>query len=128
MVQPHEAFPGHEFAHDVPLRAGLFVERFETESSEPYFEEKTPDWMVSQLIGNFFSELPRRSRAVVASLGATSLAPVDQFFIKKHEILTQALADKPAFWLRIPKKLPPDQASDIIIEKIKEVLSHANVT
>lgn len=123
MVMPRDAFPGHEFEHDVPLKAGLFVERFETESSEPYFEEKDCEWMVSQLVGNFFAEMPRQSRTVLATLGASGLVPIDKFFQKKSRILGAAFAGKPVFWLRIPKKLPPDEASDIIVEKIQEVLS-----
>jgi hypothetical protein len=128
MVMPRDAFPGHQFAHDVPLKAGLFVERFETESRQPFFEEKTTEWMVSQLIGNFFSELSLWSRTVLTGLGAAGLVPLDKFFIRKSQILTQGFANKPVYWLRIPKHLTPDEASDIIVEKIQYILAQSNVT
>lgn len=74
--------------------------------------------MVSKLIGNFHSELPKQARLVITTLGASGLAPIEEGFCEKAENMRQGLGDKPAFYLRVPKSLAPDQASDIIVSKI----------
>jgi len=127
MVQPEQAFPDAKISKVAPLAASLFVERIETLSTEPQFIQKDARWLTTKLIGNYFSELPRYSRLVMTTLGAAGLVPVEQSFREKEAILLEALAGKPAFYLRIPKSLNPDQASDIIVEKIKEVVTAAGI-
>lgn len=127
MVQPEKAFPDARISRGAPLAASLFVERFESESSQSQFFEKDAQWMTTKLIGNFFSELPKFSRLVMTTLGASGLVPIEQSFREKEEILLKALQGKPAFYLRIPKSLSPDRASDIIIEKIDEVVHAAGL-
>jgi hypothetical protein len=77
------------------------------------------------MIGNFNSELPRQSRVVMTALGAAGLVPLEQTFEEKAAVLDQALGDKPLFLLRVPKAMTPDQASDVIVEKIEQVLAIA---
>ena len=127
MVTPQRAFPTAHFSTTAPLAAALFVERFATDSSQPVFEEKSKEWMVSRLISNFYAELPRQSRTVMTALGASGIVPIEQAFAEKTAILARALDGKPSFLLRVPKSWNPDQASDIIVEKIEKVLSVAGV-
>lgn len=122
MVTPRNAFPEASFSNGAPLAASLFVERFETSSTTAEFSEQTSDWMVSRVIGNFFSELPRQSRLAVTALGASGLVPIDKSFAEKAAVVSAGLENKPAFYLRIPKSLPPDQASDILVEHVQKVL------
>jgi hypothetical protein len=63
----------------------------------------------------------------MTSLGAAGLVPIEQTFADKAAVLNQALEGKPNFYLRVPKHLTPDQASDIIVEKIEQVLVTAGV-
>lgn len=127
MVQPDRAFPDAIISSGAPLAASLFVERYQTDSLAPQFLKKDARWMTTKIIGNFYSELPRNSRLVMTTLGAAGLVPIEQSFREKEEILLKALADKPAFYLRVPKSLPPDQASDIIVEKMDEVVRFAGI-
>jgi hypothetical protein len=127
MVSPQHAFPEARFSTAAPLAAALFVERYVTDSDQPVFAEQSKKWMIARLIGNFNSELPRQSRVVMTALGAAGLVPVEQTFEEKAAVLDQALGDKPLFLLRVPKALTPDQASDVIVEKIEQVLAIAGV-
>lgn len=127
MVTPERAFPEGRFSTRAPLAAALFVERYETGSSAPIFKEKDTEWMVSKLIGNFNSELPKQSRVVMTALGASGLEPIEQFFCEKAAVLREALCDKPAFLLRVPQAMSPDQASDVIVEHVEKIISIAGI-
>jgi hypothetical protein len=127
MVTPQRAFPAARFSTSAHLAAVIFVERYLTDSSQPVFEEKSKPWMISRLVGNFYAELPRPSRVIMAAMGAAGLAPVEQAFAEKAAVLDQALEGKPLFLLRVPKSFTPDQASDCIVEKIEKVLAVAGV-
>lgn len=127
MVTPQMAFPEARFSNGAPVAAVLFVERFENATPEPYFVEKDTRWMTSQVIGNFFSELPRQSRVVMAALGASALSPIDQAMIEKSAIISKAFEGKRCFYLRVPLMCTPDQASDIIVAHIQKVMEMAGV-
>ncbi len=127
MVTPQRAFPAAKFSTAAPLAAAIFVERYVTDSNQPVFEEQSKKWMIARMIGNFNSELPRQSRQVITAMGAAGLAPIEQTYGEKAAVLDQALEDKPLFLLRVPKAMTPDQASDIIVEKIEHVLAAAGV-
>lgn len=127
MVTPQRAFPEARFSAKAPVAAVLFVERFDSPTPDPYFVEKDIRWMTSQLVGNFFSELPRQSRVVMAALGASALSPIDQVFIEKSAILNKALNGKRCFYLRVPLMCTPDQASDIIVAHIQKVMEMAGI-
>lgn len=127
MVQPEQAFPDSVISRGAPLAASLFVERFEGDSPEPQFFEKDARWMTTKLIGNFFSELPKPSRLVMTTLGASGLISLEQSFREKEEILLHALCGKPAFYLRVPRSFDPDKASDAIVDRIKFVVRAAGI-
>lgn len=127
MVSPQMAFPDGSFSTRAPLTAALFVERYHTDSALPEFEQKDTAWMVSKLIGNFNSELPKQSRVVMTALGAASLAPIDRFFIEKAAVLNAALSGKPAYLLRLPQAMSPDQASDRIVEHIEKIIAMTGI-
>ncbi len=127
MVTPRRAFPQASFLQAAPLAAAVFVERCDSSASTVVLEEKDRKWMVSRLIGNFNSELPRQSRAAMAALGAAGLVPIEVAFAEKAAVLDGALEGKPAFLLRIPQWIPPDQASDLMVQYIKKVLALAGV-
>lgn len=127
MVKPSEAFPGASFTKAAPLAAALFVERFETDSTEPVFEKQTKDWMIARLIGNFHSEMTKQSRAVITTLGASGLVPTEKLFAEKRAVLDQALQDKPCYLLRVPQAFSPDQASDMIVDHIKRLVQIAGM-
>jgi hypothetical protein len=128
MIQPEEAFPDAPISTGAPLAASLFVERFEGDSTEPQFFEKDAQWMTTKLIGNFFSELPKTSRLMITTLGASGLVSIEQSFREKEAILLQALDGKPAFYLRVPRSFDPDRASDAIVEKIQHVITAAGIS
>ena len=127
MVMPSQAFPDSSFSSAAPLAAALFVERFQSDSSEPVFEKHTKEWMIARLIGNFNSEMPKQSRVVMTTLGASGLVPIEKAFIEKTAILDKALQDKPCYLLRVPQALSPDQASDIIVDHIKKLINIAGI-
>ncbi len=127
MVTPRRAFPEASFCQRAPLAAAVFIERFESSTSEVVLEEKSRKWMVSQLIGNFFAEMPRQSRAVMAAMGAAGLLPIEDAFAQKAAILDRALQGKPAYLLRVPQAIPPDEASDLMVGYISKVLAFAGI-
>jgi hypothetical protein len=127
MVMPQQAFPGANIASRAPLAAALFVERFVTESSEPVFEKQSKEWMITRLIGNFHSEMTKYSRVVMTTLGASGLVPIENSFIEKRAVLEKGLQDKPCYLLRIPQALPPDRASDIIVDHIQKLIHVAGI-
>lgn len=127
MVKPSEAFPGATFTQSAPLAAALFVERFETDASDPIFERKSKDWMVARLIGNFNSEMTKQSRLVMTTLGASGLVPIEKSFEEKRAVIDQALQDRPCYLLRVPQAFSPDRASDIIVDHIKMLIHLAGI-
>ncbi len=116
-----------KFLHPRPLAAALFVERFVTDSSEPVFEEQSKEWMIARLIGNFHSEMTKFSRVVMTTLGASGLVPIEKAFIEKRAVLEKGLQDKPCYLLRVPQALPPDAASDIIVNAIQKLIHIARI-
>ncbi len=127
MVMPHQVFPDSSFSSAAPLAAALFVERFQSDSSDPVFEKHTKEWMIARLIGNFNSEMPKQSRVVMTTLGASGLVPIEKAFVEKAAILDTALQNKPCYLLRVPQALSPDQASDIIVSHIKKLINIAGI-
>lgn len=124
-VSPQVALPNAAMSTAAPLAAAVFVERYD--GSGASLEQKTSGWMVSRLIGNFHAELPRHSRDVITALAATGLMPAERFFAEKAAVLTRALNDKPAFLLRVPAAFSADQASDVIVERLLDVLFSSEI-
>jgi hypothetical protein len=127
MVTPQTAFPAAKFSTKAPVAAAMFIERYDSRSGKAIFEEKDTNWMVSQMVGNFNAEVPRQSRVVMTALGAAGLVPIEQAYEEKRAILQKSLRDKPAYLLRVPKVFPPDQASDLIVKHIQEVIGCAGI-
>jgi hypothetical protein len=106
---------------EAPLALAVFVERFD--GAEPVLHEKSKEWMISRLIGNFHSEVTRHSKLVIAAMAAAGMEPLEVTFGQKADILNQALEDKPTYLYQVPKAYPPDQASDVIVGTLQELMS-----
>ena len=125
MVTPQVALPNASISTSAPLAAAVFVERYD--GSEASLEQQDVGWMVSRLVGNFHAELARHSRDIITALAATGLMPAEQFFAEKAAVLARALDGKPAFLLRVPAAFSADQASDVIVERLLDVLAHSKI-
>ncbi len=123
MVRPAKAFS--RISPSAPLGAIIFMERFA--GNELVLEERGAEWMASRLIGNFYAELSGPSRQVFTALGATALVPLHEPFAQKHALLTRALEAKPVFLLRIPRSMPPNEASGQVARQIMRAVALAGV-
>jgi hypothetical protein len=121
MVTPDKAFPHASVSTEAPLALSVFVERYD--GSAPLLHEKSKEWMISRLIGNFHSELTRHSKLVIAALAAAGLEPLEVTFGQKADVLNQALDNKPTYLYQVPKSYPPDQASDVIVETLQALMA-----
>ncbi|MFN8173591.1 MAG: hypothetical protein U0T02_00830 [Solirubrobacteraceae bacterium] len=119
MVRPRDAFPDGSFVGRAPLAAVVFVER--VSASRTVLSERSRDWMASRLVGNFHAELSRHSRELITALGATGLVPIDRAFADKRAVVESGLGEAPTYLLQVPKTLPPDDASDVIVDRLIEI-------
>lgn len=120
MVTPKEAFPGREVTTSAPLAAAIYVERFEGTRSR--IVERTSDWMVDRMMGNFHIEMAGFSQHVVTGLAATSVVPWREHFSSKGLVLNKALDGRPCHLLQVPSAYSADQASDDIVRFLEELL------
>jgi hypothetical protein len=125
MVSPQVALPNATISTAAPLAAAVFVERYDGAGAS--LEEKDTSWMVSRLVGNFQNELPRHSRELITALAATGMVPAERFFAEKGAVLARSLNGKPAFLLRVPAAFSADRASDVIVERLLEVLARCEI-
>jgi hypothetical protein len=125
MVSPQVALPNATISTAAPLAAAVFVERYDGAGAS--LEEKDTSWMVSRLVGNFQNELPRHSRELITALAATGMVPAERFFAEKGAVLARSLNGKPAFLLRVPARFSADHASDVIVERLLEVLTRCQI-
>jgi hypothetical protein len=125
MVSPQVALPNATISTAAPLAAAVFVERYD--GSGASLEEKDTSWMVSRLVGNFQNELPRHSRELITALAATGMVPAERFFAEKGAVLARSLNGQPAFLLRVPAAFSADRASDVIVERLLEVLARCQI-
>ncbi len=125
MVAPRDAFPEARISTAAPLATAIFLERYD--GSSPVLREKDKRWMVSRLIGNFHAEITPQSQQAITALGAASLLPIEQYFRDKAAVLDRALEGKPVFLLQVPQSMSADQASDVIVEQIQEVLALSGI-
>lgn len=119
MVTPEEAFPGHEISTAAPITASVFVERFD--GAEVSFEERSTEWMVARIVGNFYSEMAQHSRDVTTALSATGLAPLHLTLAAKAALVAEGLGAVPCSLLRVPASWSADKASDAIAGKLLEI-------
>lgn len=121
IVTPQQALPTMEHAASAPLSVAVFVERHAGDRDA--LLETTRSWMVSRMIGNFHAELPQPSRDIITALASTGLAPMEELYGRKSEVLHHALADTPTYLLKVPAAWPADRASDVIVERLMELSS-----
>jgi hypothetical protein len=126
IVRPREAFPGAAFADAAELAVTVFLERHE--GASPILQEQDAGWLRSRLIGNFHCELPRHSQELIVAMGATGLVSLERSLAEKAAVLDEALAGRPVFLLQVPQALPPDQASDLFVECLREVFARCGLS
>lgn len=126
MVTPEQALPHARISVAAALAAAVFVERFDGDRA--VLHQRDPRWMVGRMVGNFHSELPHHSRDVLTALGATDLVPLEQFHAEKAAVLADALAGRPTFLLQVPAAYSADKASDVIVERLLELLEGLGVS
>lgn len=120
MVDPGTAFPGREVTTSAPLAAAIYIERFEGARSR--IVERTNDWMVDRMIGNFHIEMAGFSQRVVTGLAATSVLPWREHFAAKGVVLSKALDGRPCHLLQVPSAYSADEASDDIVRYLEQLL------
>lgn len=121
MVRPEQAFPNATVSINAPLALAVFVERYD--GAAPVLHEKSKQWMITKLIGNFHAEMTRYSKMVMAALAAANLESAEDTFGQKAEVLNQALNNKPSYLFQVPKTYSADQASDVIVETLQELMA-----
>ena len=104
----------------------VFLERYA--GDRVILHEKTTDWMVSRMIGNFHAEVPHQSQELITALGASGLYPIERTFGDKATVLHSALRKKPAYLLQVPQSFPPDQASDVIVAELEQLIERLNIS
>ncbi|MGN7201899.1 hypothetical protein [Arthrobacter sp. SAFR-044] len=120
MVTPQAAFPGREITTQAPLAAAIYIERYDGARTRAV--ERTSDWMVDRMIGNFHIEMAGFSQRVVTGLAATSVLPWREHFAAKGLVLNKALDGRPCHLLQVPEAYSADQASDDIVRHLEELL------
>jgi hypothetical protein len=125
MVDPARALPSSDIVTSAPFALAVFLERFDSRSTR--LLEKSEEWMVSRLMGNFHVEMPHHSQSLVTALGATGLVSLRETFCEKAAVLAGAVHGKPSYLLQVPQSMPPDQASDEIVSILRKVLISHNL-
>jgi hypothetical protein len=120
MVDAGAAFPGRAVTTSAPLAAAIYIERFE--GSKSRIVEKSKDWMIDRMIGNFHIEMAGFSQRVVTGLAATSVVPWREHFAAKGVVLSKALDGLPCHLLQVPAAYSADEASDDIVRHLEELL------
>jgi hypothetical protein len=120
MVEPAAAFPGRKVTTSAPLAAAIYIERFE--GSRSRLVERSRDWMVDRMLGNFHIEMAGFSQQVVTGLAATSVVPWREHFAAKGDVLTKSLDGRPCHLLQVPSAYSADEASDDIVKHLEQLL------
>lgn len=120
MVTPAEAFPGREVTTRAPLAAAVYVERYD--GARTRVLERSTEWMVDRMIGNFHIEMAGFSQKVVTGLAATSVVPWREHFAAKGLVLSKALDGRPCHLIQVPAAYSADEASDDIVRHLDELL------
>jgi hypothetical protein len=108
-----------------PLAMAVFVERFA--GCDVRLHEKSVDWMVSRMIGNFHAEITPHSQQVITALAASGLVPIEATFGDKAAVLDAALRGKPTYLLQVPQSFSPDRASDAIVAELVELIERLGI-
>lgn len=120
MVVPGTAFPGREVTTSAPLAAVVYIERYEGAQSRVV--ERSNEWMVDRMIGNFHIEMSGFSQQVVTGLAATSVLPWREHFMAKGIVLSKALDGQPCYLMQVPAVFTADEASDDIVRHLEHLL------
>jgi len=122
-VRPQQAFPGAQFGTQAPLSVVVFLER--TDEALPQLTQCDADWMVPRLVGNFCCELPEHSRELLFALGGTGLVSLHEWIDTKSTIVRASLTNAALFRLTIPKRYPPDHASETALAFLRQLRDRA---
>jgi hypothetical protein len=125
MVRPETAFPHARFSNGGPLALNMFVERYGGDTVR--LAEKSTDWMISRLVGNFHAETSKHSQEVVTAMGACGIVPIEDYFSDKAEVLRSGVGETPNYLLQVPQRFSPDKASDAIVEQLEKVISKLGI-
>jgi len=125
MVRPETAFPHAMFSNGGPLALNIFVERFGGNTVR--LEEKSLDWMVSRLVGNFHAETSKHSQELVTAMGACGVVPIERYFGDKADVLRTGLGKTPNYLLQVPQAYSPDKASDAIVEQLETIINKLGI-
>lgn len=113
MVHFTRAFPEVPVAQTAPLGLVVYVERYA--GTETRLDERSKSWMLDRVLGNFHFEMSDPSRALLDSLSATGLLPLDRYLALKREVMEEGLGSVPTYLLRIPVDFSAGQASDDVV-------------
>lgn len=120
MAHPEQVFGADRIAAVAPLALVCFLERYDGTDAE--LTERSTDWMVRRMVGNFHAELPRTSRELVTAFGATGLIGLEDYFADKAAVTAKAIAGLPTYHLRVPADWPAPRASAAFADRVVELL------
>lgn len=120
MVDARRAFPGRQPTVAAPLAATVYIERFE--GARARLLERSTEWMVDRMMGNFHVEMAGFSQRVVTGFAASSVIPWRTHVSDKADMMTKALDGRPAYLLQVPSVYSADEASDVIVKFLSELV------
>lgn len=120
MIDARRAFPGREPTRTAPLAIAVYVERFE--GARARLQDRTREWMVDRMMGNFHIEMAGFSQHIVASMAASSVIPWGEHVDAKRDVLGKALNGRPCYLLQVPSVYSADEASDVIVTFLGDLL------
>lgn len=120
MVDAKRAFPGREPTRAAPLAVVVYVERFE--GARARLLDRTREWMVDRMMGNFHIEMAGFSQHVVASMAASSVISWREHVDSKRDVLSKALDGRPCHLLQVPSVYSADEASDVIVSFLGDLV------
>jgi len=126
MVPPSLALPNAEVRQSATLALSVYFERFG--GNQVQVEERDANWMLARMMGNFHVEMPHHSQEMVTAVGAVGMVPLHRTFGEKAEVIHAALGNKPAYVLRLPRTMPPDETSDEIVRSLTELIKDLGLT
>ena len=118
--RPGDRVPGAGSHHLGPARGRRLRRTLRGRRSR--IVERTSDWMVDRMIGNFHIEMAGFSQQVVTGLAATSVLPWREHFAAKGVVLSKALDGRPCHLLQVPSAFSADEASDDIVRYLDQLL------
>lgn len=115
-VHFRSTFPDAPVAETAPLGLVVFIERYAGPAA--LLAERSAEWMVDRILGNFHFELADPSRAMLDGLTATGLLPLDQYLAAKRSVVAEGLGSVPTYLLRLPVSASAGQMSDDVVAHV----------